>query len=67
MMSATPASGIVPTRRYGISETCALLGIHRNTLRKWTARGTIKCEYRKADMRKLYRGSEISRLMVQMM
>ena len=41
-------------------ETCRALGIDRNTLRSYTARGYIKCAYR-PDMRKYYKGSEITR------
>ena len=31
--------------RYSISKTCELLGIHRNTLRRWTDEGKIKRGY----------------------
>lgn len=50
------------TGRYSIGEASALLGMHRNTLRKYTDQGYIKCGYRKATARKFYMGSELLRL-----
>ena len=47
--------------RYSIMETCKLLGIHRNTLSKWTKAGTIRCGVRRGTMRKFYLGREIKR------
>lgn len=49
------------TGRYGITETSNALGIHRNTLRKYTEAGYIKCGFRKVSARKFYLGSEIIR------
>ena len=48
--------------RYSVSETCGLLGIHRNTLLKWTNEGIVRCGFRKANMRKFYEGREIKRI-----
>ena len=48
--------------RYSISKTCELLGIHRNTLRRWTDEGKIKCKYRSSTMRKFYTGYEITKI-----
>jgi predicted site-specific integrase-resolvase len=48
-----------PTSRYSVTETCILLGIHRNSLRKYTAEGRIKMGVRKSTIRKFYLGSEI--------
>lgn len=45
--------------RYSISETCNALGISRETLRKYTTSGEIKCSYRRATQRKFYKGSDI--------
>lgn len=47
--------------RYSVSQTCKALGIHRNTLRKYTVAGLIKCGFRRETARKFYRGSEIVR------
>ncbi|MDR0763049.1 MAG: DNA-binding protein [Bacteroidales bacterium] len=47
--------------RYSIKKTCEMLGIHRNTLRKYTLAGVIKCGYRPPYMRKFYIGKEIVR------
>ncbi len=55
---------IVATARYSIGQTCKLLGIHRDTLRRYTDRQkVIKCGYRTIGNRKVkfYLGSEILR------
>ena len=51
-------------RAYSISETCKLLGIHRNTLRRYTKDGRIASETREFDGRTLYRGAEIKRIVL---
>lgn len=55
---------VQPTGRYSVSETCKHLGIHRNTLRKFTDEGKIKCGFRRESARKFYLGSEIRRFWV---
>lgn len=50
---------VSPTSRYNVSETCIILGIHRNTLRKYTRLGRIKSGRRKSTGQKFYLGSEI--------
>lgn len=45
--------------RYSVTETCGVLGIHRNSLRKYTEQGLIKCGFRRQTARKFYLGSEI--------
>ena len=52
---------VAETGRYSITETCNVLGIHRNSLRKYTDQGFIKCGFRKVTARKFYTGSEILR------
>lgn len=47
--------------RYSIDETCSLLGLHRNTLRRYTAKGQIRFGIRRVNARKFYLGSEILR------
>lgn len=49
------------TGRYSVMETCAVLGIHRNSLRKYTEQGLIKCGFRRQYARKFYTGREITR------
>lgn len=49
------------TGRYSVTETCSVLGIHRNSLRKYTDMGLIKCGFRKLTARKFYAGREILR------
>lgn len=48
--------------RYTTSQACAALGIHRNTLHRYTVQGKIKSIYRKFDRRRLYTGAEIKKL-----
>jgi hypothetical protein len=45
--------------RYSVTETCIILGIHRNTLNGYTTSGSIKCGFRRNTGRKFYLGSEI--------
>ena len=59
MVSEQPS--IKPAGRYSISETCKLLGIHRNTLRRYTDAGEIRCVVRKSTWKKYYTGLEILR------
>ncbi len=47
--------------RYTVAQVCTALGIHRNTLRKYTDCGMIKCGFRRESARKFYKGSEIVR------
>ena len=47
--------------RYSVSQTCTALGIHRNTLHRYTELGLIKCGFRRETARKFYKGSEIVR------
>lgn len=51
-------------RYYTIAETCSLLGIHRNTLRRYTGQNKIAAEVRKADGKSLYLGRNIQRLVM---
>lgn len=56
MTSTQPMAS--PSARYSISETCQLLEIHRNTLRRYTEQGDITCGYR-GNFKKFYTGLEI--------
>ena len=47
------------TSRYSVNETCALLGISRKTLKKYTDLALIDCGFRKATLRKYYTGLAI--------
>jgi len=47
---------------YTIGETCTLLGVHRNTLRRYTRQNKITAQVRKADGKVMYRGRDIERL-----
>ncbi len=48
-------------QRYSASQTAALLGIHRNTLKSYTDNNLIKVRYHKGTMRKFYYGYDILR------
>lgn len=50
---------VIATSRYSITETCAILGITRKTLAKYTTAGMIECGFRKATLRKFYTGLSI--------
>ena len=58
---------VSPTARYTVNQTFALLGISRRTLYRATDAGKIRCGYRKADMRRFYKGCEITRFWIQEM
>jgi len=45
--------------RYNVTETCAILGVHRNTLRRYTESGLIKAGFRRVSARKFYTGEDI--------
>ena len=45
--------------RLRINETCAILGITRKTLAKYTTAGLIECGFRKATLQKFYTGISI--------
>ena len=49
------------TGRYTVTQTCEILGIHRNTLREYTSSGRIKCGFRRESARKFYEGKELIR------
>ncbi len=48
-----------PTGRYSVTDTCRLLGIHRNTLLKHTKIGHIKVMKNKTTKKKIYVGQAI--------
>lgn len=52
---------VSPTARYTIAEAAAILGMHRNTLRRHTNNGVfgIECHIRKCNGRKYYTGLDI--------
>lgn len=52
---------VTPTGRYSVMQTSQALGIHRNTLQKYTDAGYIKCRFRKSSKQKFYLGSDIMR------
>ena len=43
---------VAPTGRYTVKQTCECLGIHRNTLRRYTDEGHIKCSFRREKCEK---------------
>lgn len=47
------------TGRYPIGKAAALLGVHRDTLRARIKDGTVRCEFREDNLRKIITGREI--------
>ena len=58
-MVTSEEPNVTPTGRYSVTETCRALGIHRNTLQRYTQEGKIKCGFRRNTLRKFYAGVEI--------
>lgn len=56
---------VTPAGRYSAAQTARLLGIHRNTLSKYTEQGRILPCIHKATGRKYYLGREILRFWEQ--
>lgn len=52
---------VIQSSRYTVMQTCKILGIHRNTLRRYTESGAIQLGIRKSTTKKFYLGSEILR------
>ena len=52
---------VADSGRYTMTETCKVLGIHRNTLRRWLQAGKINVKFRRIDNRKVFEGSEIKK------
>jgi DNA-binding transcriptional MerR regulator len=48
--------------RYSVTQACALLGIHRNTLERYRQRNLIRAGFRRTTQRKFYLGKDIKRL-----
>ena len=58
---------VAPTGRYSVGETCKHLGIHRNTLRKYTDEGHIKCGFRRKRREKYIQVRRYSRFWKSLM
>lgn len=58
-MISSKAPNVNPNAKYTITETCEVLGIHRNTLRSYVKAGYIKNSPKPHGQR--FRGSEIIR------
>ena len=58
----TRLENVEPDGAYTIKETCAMLDIHRNTLRRYTQQNKIPAMVREADGKVLYRGRDIKRI-----
>lgn len=59
MKSSEPK--VVLNYQYSIAETCEFLGVHRESLRRYTRDGKIRCSFHRSNKRKFYLGSEILR------
>lgn len=45
--------------RYTTMQTCRILGVHRNTLKRYADSGKLKTRWRKCDRRKVFLGEDI--------
>lgn len=48
-------------RRYTRAETAEILGIHRNTLKRYTDKGLIRMTFMKKTLKGFYRGADIEK------
>lgn len=55
----TERPAVTATGRYPIGEAAKKLGVCRDTLRARIEDGTVKCQYRRDNLRKMISGSEI--------
>lgn len=60
-MLTTEEPKVTPNGRYNVMQASFALGIHRNTLQRYTDYGYIKCCFRRSTKRKFYTGTEILR------
>lgn len=61
MMTATEPQ-VSESGRYNVTQTCAILGIHRNTLERWRKASLIKSSLSRINGRRIYTGAEIKRI-----
>lgn len=54
---------IFDTKRYSTNEVCAILGVCRSTLWKYTKEDKIKCGFRRENGRRFFIGREVKRFM----
>ena len=52
---------VAPTSRNTLGKTCEILGVHRNTLRRYIKRNLIPVHTRKATGQKVIYGTDIIR------
>ena len=52
---------IKATDQLSIGEAAAVLGVHRNTMRRYTEQGLIKCRFRRVTKRRFFLGADIRR------
>ena len=57
----TDPETIRSSAQYTSSEACAILGVHRNTLRRYVLTGTLRASYRRGNGRPFFKGSELIR------
>lgn len=53
---------VADTARYSQREAATILGIHRNTLRRYTEQHLIRCSFRRTNGRPYYTGRAIRQL-----
>ena len=50
------------TGRYSVNQAAEVLGVHRNTIRRWTESGLLRYGIRTATGRKFFQGSELLKI-----
>lgn len=60
-MITTEEPKVTLTGMYNVMQAAQALGIHRNTLSKYTECGFIKCHFRRNTKQKFYLGADIMR------
>lgn len=52
---------VKPEGLYSVTQTAIILGVNRQTIRRYAKNGDLKFKIRKATLRKVIKGSEILR------
>ena len=48
--------------RYELKDVAAILGVSPSTIHRWTRKGLMICQYRRANNRRVWTGKEIMRI-----
>jgi excisionase family DNA binding protein len=59
MLNSPP--DIIQSGKYELREAAKALGVSTSTIDKWTRKGVLKCQIRKANGRRYWTGAELLR------